>query len=137
MIHKTIDRIPVHTHADCASTLRHLRNAALAFSLIGLLAACGSSPVDESQYSRVEIQIAEAKEVPNARRSGSEIYAAEQKLEQARSADKSGEKDRALRLLREAELHAQLAEARSLTAVQQKSLQEINAGLETLRTQIN
>lgn len=100
------------------------------------LSACGSAPIDESQFTRVSTQISEAEEMQADKHAGAEIFSAQKKLKDARAADKRGERKHAIALLKEAELHAELAEIRAMTQVQQSSLDEINEGLRVLRQEL-
>lgn len=102
-----------------------------------IIASCGSTPVSESRYSSVEKQIKEAEKINAGEIAGDELYKAQKKLEDARKADKDGKRDKALRLLDEAELHAELAETQAMSARAQKMLDEINMGLRTLRNELN
>ena len=100
------------------------------------LIACGSTPVSESRYASVHKQIKKAELVNAGEVAGSELYEAQKKFEDARKADKNGNRKQALRLLKEAELHAQLAESKTMTAQAQKMLDEINLGLKTLQHEL-
>ncbi|SFL30347.1 protein of unknown function [Nitrosomonas aestuarii] len=102
-----------------------------------MLAACGSTPVHESRYASVQKQIKEAEAVKADEFAGGELYEAQKKFEDARKADKDGEREKALRLLKEAELHAQLAESQTMSARAQKVLDEVNMGLKTLQNELN
>ena len=112
------------------------------FALAGVLATivalggCASSSVDDTRYTRVESNIREAKEVQASDLAGAEIYAAQKKLAAAKKAEKNGNIDKAVRILREAELHAELAQVRSMAASQEKALHEVNAGLATLEREL-
>ncbi len=100
------------------------------------LTACGNTPIEKTRYSKVETQIADAKEIKASEHAGGELYSAQEKLKDARAAEESGNRAQALRLIDEASLHAQLAESRTLSARAQKSLDGINAGLSTLQDEI-
>ncbi|SFQ01786.1 protein of unknown function [Nitrosomonas cryotolerans] len=102
-----------------------------------MLVACGSTPVSENFYSSVQVRIDDAKKIKADELAGAELYAAQKKFEDARRADKAGDREKALRLLKEAELHAQLAESRALSARSQKALDAINAGLNTLQEELD
>ena len=102
-----------------------------------MLAACGSTPVHESRYASVQKQIKEAEAVKSDEFAGGELYEAQKKFKDARKADKDGEREKALRLLKEAELHAQLAESQTMSARAQKVLEEVNMGLKTLQNELN
>jgi len=92
--------------------------------------------VDQAEFVRVETQIREAEEMDAKTHAAAELFAARNKLEKAVTANEAGDSKEAMRLLQEAELHAELAEARSLTRVQALSLEQINDGLNTLRDQL-
>lgn len=100
------------------------------------LTACGSAPIDESQYKRVETQISEAEEVQARDHAGAELFSAQDKLKKARAAEQEGDRERAIALLQEAELHAELAEVRSMTKARQDALDEINRGLDALQREL-
>jgi hypothetical protein len=102
-----------------------------------MLVACGTTPaVNESRYTSVQIQIDNAKKIEADDYAGKEIFAAQKNLEDARKADENGDREKALQLLKEAELHAQLAESRATSAHLQKRLDEVNAGLATLQKEL-
>lgn len=131
--------ISVHANSDFAGTYR-FQKIAKTFPLVCVfltLIACGSTPVSESRYASVQKQIKEA-EMANADEvAGSELYEAQKKFKDARKADKNGNRKQALYLLKEAELHAQLAETKTMSAQAQKMLDEINTGLKTLQYELN
>lgn len=121
------------------NTAPRTQRALLALLAVGLclaLSACGTTPIDKTKYSKVDSRIAEAKQIEAGDYAGGELYAAQEKLKDARAAEKAGDRDKALRLIDEADLHAQLAEARARSATAQKSLDRINAGLATLQDEI-
>jgi len=131
--------INIHKNSDFAGTCQ-FQKIAKTFPLICvslLLMACGSTPVNESRYASVQKQITEAEMVNASEIAGSELYEAQKKFEDARKADENGNRKKALRLLKEAELHAQLAESKTMTAQAQKMLDEINTGLKTLQQEMN
>lgn len=121
-----------HTTASAATCTKAVLILATALTLT----ACASAPVDESQFTRVETKISEAQEMDAKTYAGAEIFAARKKLKAARAADAEGNRKEAAALLEEAELHAELAELRSMTQVQQASLDKINRGLATLKQQL-
>lgn len=129
-------------NAQCATYrdtqwLRRAMLTLLATIFCVALTACGSTPIAKTKYSKVETQIADAKEIKASEHAGGELYAAQEKLKDARAAEEAGERDKAVRLIEEASLHAQLAESRTLSARAQKSLDGINAGLSTLQDEIS
>ncbi|MCB1947838.1 DUF4398 domain-containing protein [Nitrosomonas sp.] len=100
-------------------------------------AGCGSTPVSESRYTSVQKQIKEAEDLHASKIAGGELYEAQKKFEDARKADNDGKRKKALRLLKESELHAQLAETKAMRTRAQKMLDEINKGLETLENEMS
>lgn len=122
---------------DSTQWLRRALLVLTASALCLTLTACGSTPIEKTKYSKVETQIADAKEIKASEHAGGELYAAQEKLKDARAAEESGDRAKALRLIDEANLHAQLAESRTLSARAQQSLDGINAGLSTLQDEIS
>lgn len=104
--------------------------------LSAMITACGSTPVSESRYASVQQQIKEAEKLKANEVAGGELYEAQKKLENARKADKDGKRKKALLLLDEAELHAQLAGMQAMNASAQKMLDEVNMGLRTLQDEL-
>lgn len=104
----------------------------LCFALVG----CGSTPVSESRYASVQKQINEAEAIHASKVAGEELYEAQKKFEDARKADSDGKRKKALRLLKESELQAQLAETKAMRERAQKMLDEISTGLDTLEHEI-
>ncbi|SER69703.1 protein of unknown function [Nitrosomonas sp. Nm51] len=102
-----------------------------------VVAGCGSTPVNESRYASVQKQIKEAEELHASKVAGGELYEAQKKFEDARKADDDGKREKALRLLKESELHAELAETKTMRTRAQEMLDEINRGLETLENELN
>ncbi len=136
IVEEALDILPKED-STVRQTLGHLSTVVVLGIIVMFLAACGSTPVSDSKYTRVETMITEAKEVSADDLAGDEIYQAEKKLKAARNAETQGKKDKALRLLKESELHAELAEIRAMAKTQQKSLDEIRAGLATLEHELN
>lgn len=122
---------------DSTQWLRRGPLVLMAGALCLALTACGTAPIEKTKYSKVETQIADAKEIKASEFAGGELYAAQEKLKDARAAEESGDRARALRLIEEASLHAQLAESRALSARAQESLDGINAGLSTLQDELS
>ncbi|SEN20018.1 DUF4398 domain-containing protein [Nitrosomonas marina] len=102
-----------------------------------VLAACGSTPVSESRYASVQKQIKEAEDLHAGKVAGAELYEAQKKFEDARKADNDGKRKKALRLLKESELHAELAETKVFRSRAQEMLDEIYTGLRTLEKEMN
>ncbi len=131
------------TNEHCAARATAMQwphRAMLTLLVAGLclaVAACGTAPIDKTRYSRVDSRIADAKEIKASEYAGGELYAAQEKLKDARAAEEAGERDKALRLIDEADLHAQLAESRARSARAQQALDRINAGLSTLQEEIS
>ncbi len=124
----------------CDSEIRKIKvvlRGVVILAMYLMLVACGSTPVSENLYSSVQVRIDDAKKIKADELAGAELYAARKKFEDARRADKAGDREKALRLLKEAELHAQLAESRALSARSQKALDAINAGLSILQEELD
>lgn len=101
-----------------------------------ILAACQNADVMENEYERVKLQIDEAKEIEAEKFSGRELFLAEKKLKEAEKLHKKNNK-KSLMLLREANLHAKLSEERARRMIREKSLLELNKGLDTLKKEVN
>ena len=116
---------------------QRLRLVLLAVGFICGLAACGGVPVTPADYARTEAVIAEANEMNASTLASGELYQAQIKLAAARTADRDGDGEEALRLLKEVELHAELAEVQAIAATRQKSLDEVQRGLDTLQRELD
>jgi hypothetical protein len=103
-----------------------------------LLTACASSPeVDPRQIQQAEIAIDEAQEVNASRFAAGTLARAEERLMDAREAMDRDDNDRARRLLEEAVVLAELAEARALEKNSEQSLAQIRENLNVLEERLN
>ena len=115
---------------------KYFRLALPAITLF-LTVGCASTPIIPAQdYQAVRMSIDEALEEDGNRYAGEDMLAAQQKLNDAETAEQNGDEDAALRLLKEARLHAEYAEIAARQAQAQESLVEINAGLTALQREL-
>lgn len=107
--------------------------------LSGLLTAgCTSQPeVPEAEFASTRQSIQQAEQANAMQFAGSEMLAAERKLQQAIAANQNGEPQTARFLLEEARLHAEQAAVSARRAEAEQSLAEIEAGLTELRRELN
>lgn len=116
--------------------LRALSLLALGAALVG----CGSSrpPVAPVQpvITSAERAAAEAEQAGAAQHAPLELRTARQKIEQAERTLRAGDERTALRLAEQAEVDAELAEAKARTAVAQVAIDEIRETIRVLREEI-
>lgn len=105
-----------------------------------VLVGCGSSrpPVAPVQpvITSAERATAEAEQAGAAQYAALELRTARQKIEQAQQMLRAGDDRVALRLAEQAEVDAELAEAKSRTAVSQAAIDEIRETIRVLREEI-
>lgn len=116
--------------------LRALPLLALGAVLVG----CGSSrpPVAPVQpvITSAERAAAEAEQAGASQHAPLELRTARQKIEQAERTLRAGDERVALRLAEQAEVDAELAEAKARTAVAQVAITEIRETIRVLREEI-
>jgi chromosome segregation ATPase len=108
----------------------------LALSAIPLFASAGVPPRTAEAITRAESSIEHADRAEARRYDPGTLEAAKGKLAEARAAAKKGDSRIANRRAEEAELDADLAAARGRSASAKKAVEELRAGLETLRSEI-
>ncbi|UCH53158.1 MAG: DUF4398 domain-containing protein [Pseudomonadota bacterium] len=101
---------------------------------LGLSACAGAPPTAE--LTRSESAVSQAIEVGARNYAQLDLHAAEQKLEQARAAAKTGDNDKARRLAEQAQVDAELAEAKSLSTKAQRSVAELKESIQLLRKEL-
>ena len=90
----------------------------------------------EQAFALARAAIDEAQEVDAGTVAAEELLQAEQKLHRARRYNEEGEELTAKRLLRQSELHAELAEVRAMHASEVATLEQLNRALEDLSQEI-
>lgn len=110
----------------------------LASTLGVVLAGCSSAPDRDMTVQMTEAgsSIELAQQSGAAEYSAAALQRAREKLDAANRALEDGDEQRALNLAEEAELDAQLAAARSDRRKAQRSLEEINRSIESLRREV-
>lgn len=120
---------------------RNVKGTALTGLMFGaalFLAGCASTPeVPEAEFALVRQSIEQAERVDAMRFAGSEMLAAERKLQQAIAANDDDEPETARFLLEEARLHAEQAEVTALRSEAEQSLAEIEASLAELKRELS
>lgn len=103
-----------------------------------LLGACASTPdVDPRLVQQTETAIDEAREVDANRYAPRALARAEERLDRARDAMDEGEDAEARRLLQQAAVLAERAEAESLAEQSDQALTQIQENLAALRNQLD
>jgi hypothetical protein len=113
----------------------HNPRALIAVCLAGLAAqGCSSNPPrPQDAVSRAESSIAQANGIDSGRTESATLQVARQKLDEAKQAQSKGDKRRAERLARQADLEGQLAATRAQATAAEKAAGEVRASIETLR----
>lgn len=117
---------------------RHHNKIALSFLtfIVGLLAACASTPPPTDTITRAEVLVDEAEEAGSQEHAPLELRNARKKLQDAQAAFEQEEYKRAKRLAEQAQVDAQLAEQKALSAKAKSSVREIESDMRLLRQEI-
>lgn len=107
----------------------------VALSALATLAACSSVPVPTEQLavSRAAVESAERSGAPEF--AAAELLRARQKLDQAQEALRKEDNERARRLAEQAEVDAQLAQARANSQRSRAAVNEVEQSIRALRTE--
>lgn len=100
------------------------------------MVACGSTNPPTQQLTETQMLIQQADQEGAANYAPLEIREAKRKLEQARSAVDQEDFDRALRLLEQANVDAELAHKKSLSSKSQETVFELRENIRTLQEEI-
>ena len=113
----------------------HNPRALIAVVLAGLAAqGCASNPPHSQEaVTRAEASIGQANGIDTAHTEAATLQLARQKLDDAKQAQSKGDRKRAERLARQADLEAQLAGSRAQATAAEKAASELRASVETLR----
>jgi chromosome segregation ATPase len=120
-----------------SGTERHALLSLLSLLCAGVLSACASDP------SAAPALAASAASLEAARSSGapelaaSELNEARSKLERARALAQAGRNKEAVRMAEQADVDAQLARARTGSERSRRAVDELEAGLRTLREELS
>jgi len=110
-----------------------------ALTLIFSLASCAGNETQQqsaNNFATAAASIEQAERAGAQRYSSRELNVARQKLDQARDAQEDGDTQLAQRLAAQAEVDAQLAAAIAGNEEMQTAVQDLRAGLQTLREEI-
>ncbi len=101
------------------------------------LAACASTPAPTEQVAVSKAAVADAASAGGTASAPVEMLSAREKLAGADAAMATKDYDRARTLAKEAEVDAQLAEAKAHSSKAQKAADEVREGSRVLREEIN
>jgi hypothetical protein len=110
--------------------------AALMVLLLAVLTGCAGHPVPRENLARAETGIDNARQAGALTDAPVELRRAQEKLDAARAAARNDENQRAARLANEAQVDAELAQQKAISARSQRSLAEIRQGINTLRQEL-
>ena len=123
---------PTTTQADCA---RHLLLAS-AITAALVLGACATTPPPTEQIAVSKAAVARAAGAGAAESAPVDLGTARDKLERAQAAMVAKDNDRALMLARDAQLDAQVAEAKARASRAQKAANEVQESSRVLREEM-
>lgn len=101
-----------------------------------LLTACASTPPPTDTITRAKVSLDEAEEAGSRDHAPLELRNARKKLQEAQAAFGQEEYKRAKRLAEQAQVDAQLAEQKALSAKAQDSVEEIQDHMRLLRKEL-
>ncbi|MET0988244.1 MAG: DUF4398 domain-containing protein [Steroidobacteraceae bacterium] len=127
-----------HLQSRPVSASHSIRKAvavALGISMLGALSACGGiSNLAEEHVAQSETSVQQAQQTLGQSEHGAvELQQAKEQLSAAKSAMADGRQQDAERAATQAHLYAQLAVAKSQSAIARKSADEVLASVESLR----
>ena len=102
-----------------------------------MLAGCASAPPPLAEIARSDAAISAAQQANAVSHAPLELGSAQQKLRQARAAMTAEDYVAARRLAEEAEVEAQLAQAKSQSATAQQSLLQVRESIRVLREHLS
>ena len=103
---------------------------------IALITACGSTNPPTQQLTETRMVIEQAEQVGAEEYAPLEIREAKRKLQQAREAVEDKEHEKAIRLLEQARVDAELAQVKALSAKSQKAAAELRESIRVLREEL-
>ncbi|MET0657660.1 MAG: DUF4398 domain-containing protein [Steroidobacteraceae bacterium] len=118
-----------------AHSIRKAVTVALGIGMLGALSACGGvSNLAEERVAQSETSVQQAQQTLGQSEHGAvELQQAKEQLSTAKSARDGGRQQEAERAATQAHLYAQLAVAKSQSAIARKSADEVLASVESLR----
>ena len=104
---------------------------------IGFLTACGSTNPPNQQITETQMVIQQAEQIGANDYAPLELREAKRKLEFAREAVEEDDYEKAIMLLEQARVDAELAQAKTLSGRSQKAVSELRESIKTLREEID
>lgn len=119
-----------------ADKSRKMQNTVLGAMMLIITVSCATTKPPTDELARTQAAINQAEQVGARDYAPLELREAKKKLEEARELLKLKEYERATRRAHEAEVDAELAEAKTLSGKAQKAVKELKESIKTLREEI-